>query len=44
MPRPSDTLQVGDQAPSFALPDSRGRIWQLEQALPLALFFFRGTY
>jgi peroxiredoxin len=42
--RDSSTLKVGDAAPNFVLSDSAGQLWQMEEHLPLALFFFRGTW
>jgi peroxiredoxin len=47
MPRESDTLHVGDQAPAFTLPDQKGRSWSLDDLLaagPLLLAFHRGTW
>lgn len=46
-PRPSETLNEGDSAPDFTLPDHAGQAitrseWQ--GASPLLLFFFRGTW
>lgn len=46
-PRPSDTLEPGDAAPDFTLPDLNNMlvtrsVWQAGR--PLLLLFFRGTW
>lgn len=43
----STTLQIGDRAPDFSLPDPRGGMQTLAQYLangPLLLAFHRGTW
>lgn len=43
----STTLQIGDRAPDFSLPDARGGVRTLAQYLangPLLLAFHRGTW
>lgn len=37
-------MQIGQTAPDFQLTDSSDRPWRLSEHLPLALFFFRGTW
>ena len=47
MPRPSTTLQVGDPAPDFCLPDTSGAtvcLADLRARGPVLVFFFRGTF
>lgn len=49
MPRPSSTLDLGDRAPDFALPEAQsGREWTLAQLLAnrrgLLLVFHRGLW
>jgi hypothetical protein len=43
MARASTTLQVGGSAPGFTLNTAEGTPFQLDQHLPLLLFFMRGT-